>query len=484
MRKLFTFSLSLYGALLFGQYSTPGTGQTYTISALDELTDVITYDVTTQQYILTENLTISATDTFLSTTGYTLAIAENKLITVEGAIRVDSPETVHFTSTNPGTIYFYGLRLNDGSTAYFNHFKMTNGGGIRALDGDFYMTNSEVSYQNAGISTGAAINFSEGNPTIEHSIFKFNDTPAVASGANQSVALNYFNNYLEANNQANSNRPQINMGPSGSAGITHIKHSTILGDRTKTKVGAISVSSLLGVPNHVIIEENTLKDNRYGITISGGNSKGSIVGNIIEDNDTETIPANGGSGINIYLASNSPENVIDIQNNLIKGNLWGITNVGNGAFIRLSNDEGMGNNTFENNGNGGVNYALYNNSPNPIDAKGNCWDPILTDERVEEVIVHYHDDVTLGLVDYSDYVCLLSTNDVAKQETIKIYPNPSLGNFTVDSTSSSPYLIVDATGKVIKRGVLQEGKNTIQTSLPKGIYIFKTDQSSSKVVIK
>ena len=32
-----------------------------------------------------------------------------------------------------------------------------------------------------------------------------------------------------------------------------------------------------------------------------------------------------------------------------------------------------GNNTFENNGNGGNTIAFYNNTPNAVSAMNNCW---------------------------------------------------------------------------------------------------------------
>jgi len=297
--------------------------------------------------------------------------------------------------------------------------------------------------------------------------------------------LTFENNFLEGNNQENSNRPQINMGPSGNS-PTIIKGNTIIGDRDLTRVGGISVSSLLGVSNEAIIENNTIRDNRYGITISGGNSKGKIIGNIIENNNTEPIPANGGSGISIYLASNTPTNVIDIFDNQIRGSLWGITNIEKGAFINLGTSERPGNNVFSNNGNGGLVYALYNNSPNNVSAIGNCWieGKNSSEEDVENVITHQKDDSTLGVVDYSDFLCgKLATSEV-NSKNISLYPNPNNGTFIVDTKEKSPYQIFDVNGRLILQGELKIGQNSVQTNLPKGVYIFKTNQTSSKILVK
>lgn len=479
MKKIFTISLAILGQLIFAQYTTPNTGTTYRIADLDALTADISYDAATNSYTLTQDLTIAETDTFLSDSDYTLAIADGKLITIAGQITVNAPNQVLFTSTNPGTIYFKGVRLEESAVAKFSKFKMTYGGGLRALNSDFTMDKSEVSYQNSGAATGGAINFSRGNPIITNSIFKHNITPVVGSGANQAVALIFENNYLEDNNKENSNRPQINMGPSGENQTTVIKNNTIIGNRANTRVGGISVSSLLSVISFAQIENNTIKDNRYGITITGVTAGGNIIGNIIENNNTENLPNIGGSGISISQTATAPKTSVAIKGNTIKGNLWGITIIGNGTNIDMTN----GNNVFENNGNTGVDYALYNNSANNIPAQGNCWDPILTEERVESVIFHKPDNAVLGLVDYSNYGCLLSTNEV-KLDKLKLYPNPNNGTFTIDTKEKSTYQIYDVNGRLVKQGDLKIGQNNVQTTLQKGVYILKTAQSSSKIVIK
>ncbi|TGN29309.1 T9SS type A sorting domain-containing protein [Empedobacter tilapiae] len=485
MKKTLTFSLAFLGQLLFAQYTTPNDGKTYRISDLDVLTDIITFDESSKQYLLTDDLIISSNDIFLADTDYTLVISEGKLITVAGKIDINAPKEVLFTSDHPGSSYFKGIRLEEGAIATFNHFKMIYGGGIRSLNETFTMDNSEISYQYGGTSTGGAINFSRGNPIIKNSTFKFNKTPAVGSGANQAVALIFENNHLEGNNQENSNRPQINMGPSGN-NPTVIRGNTIIGDRALTRVGGVSVSSLLGVTNEAVIENNTIRDNRYGITISGSNSKGKIIGNMLENNNVETNPANGGSGISIYLASNPTTNIIDIFDNQIRGSLWGITNIEKGAFINLGTTERPGNNIFSNNGNGGIVYALYNNSVNNVSAIGNCWieNQKSTEEEVENVIVHQKDNSTLGLVDYSDFLCSnLSTSEITSKK-VTLFPNPNNGTFTIETKEKSPYQIFDVNGRLVKQGELKTGKNTIQTGLSKGIYILNTNQDSSKIIVK
>ncbi len=485
MKKTLTISLAMLGQLIFAQYETPNNGNVYRIADLDALTEAISYHPSTNTYQLTDDLIISANDTFLADSDFILSITEGKLITIAGKININAPKEVLFTSDNPGTTYFKGIRIEEGAISTFNHFKMVYGGGIRSLNEDFTMKNSEVSYQYSGISTGGAINFSRGNPIIQNSTFKYNDTPVVGSGANQTVGITFENNYVEANNLSNSNRPQINMGPSGNS-PTIIRGNKIIGDRSKTKVGGISVSSLLGVPNEAIIEKNIIRDNRYGITISGGNSKGKIMGNIIENNNTENNPNSGGSGISIYLASNPSTNVIDIFDNEFRGNLWGITNIDKGAFINLGTEERPGNNIFSNNGNDGEIHALYNNSINAVSAQGNCWieNQQSSTQQVENVIFHQTDNASLGLVDYANFLCSNLGISEVNQTKLTLYPNPNNGTFKVDSKDAAAYQIYDINGRLMKEGVLKNGQNSIQTQLPKGLYIFKSKQSTSKIIVQ
>src|SRR5690606_13766760 len=108
--------------------------------------------------------------------------------------------------------------------------------------------------------------------------------PALSSGANTSVSAWIEGNHIEGNNTTNNNRPQINMGPSGEQDTIRIINNTVIGNRDLTMVGGISASSLVGVTNKILIKENVVKDNRYGIT-SMGTSTGIIADNIIEDNN-------------------------------------------------------------------------------------------------------------------------------------------------------------------------------------------------------
>ena len=91
-----------------------------------------------------------------------------------------------------------------------------------------------------------------------------------------------------------------------------------------------------------------------------------------------------------------------MRNNVITGNLWGITAI---YFhdIDMGTEDDWGHNEIHDNGNSGMIYDLYNNSGCDLMAVGNDWgstDP----ERIEDHIFHQHDDSTLGLVTFIPYI--------------------------------------------------------------------------------
>src|SRR5690606_34179057 len=223
-----------------------------------------------------------------------------------------------------------------------------------------------------------------------------------------------------------------------------------------------------------------VKDNRYGIA-SLGNSTGFITDNIIEDNDTEGLPMNGGSGINLFSTD-----IVYVTNNQIRRNLWGITLQGT-AHINLGSDDdesyNPGGNVFSENGNGGITYALYNNTVNPVKALHNCWieGQESTAEDVENVISHLVDDPTLGEVFFDPFECgtVMAINDFNKNE-FRIYPNPAKNSFFIESNEKGIIKIFDLNGKLIQTKKQISEKTQIDISLPKGMYIVEFESGNSK----
>lgn len=487
MKKLSFLFLTLSSTFAFSQFVSPGTGITYNLASLSAAAPPVLVNNGTF-YQMTADITISNGDTLLMNEDTTLKIDGGKQLTIAGIYNTNAGNIL-VTATDPAVV-FKGIRLESTAAVTIKNTTFEYGGGIQALTGNFLMENSIVRYFKSGLVTGASLNFSTGNPIVRNSQFIENDLPAVASGANQSVALEFTGNYLYANTKLNSNRPQINMGPSGS-GITKILNNTIIGDRTLTKVGGVSVSTLLGVENHPQIEGNTIKDNRYGITVAGNNSSGSISNNILTDNNTEPVPANGGSGISLS-GSGSQVMAIKVEKNQIRGSLWGITVIGTAQADFGGGSLGsIGENVFYNNGNGGQIYALYNNTPHPLSATNNCWreNELSDDAMVESVIFHSVDDSTKGTVNYTPYLCAqpMSTNDSNLLKS-SIYPNPSNGTFTFDAAKEGNIVINDMSGRAIYSGIVIKGKNTISVKAKSGIYLLQYISDgkiqSNKLIIK
>src|SRR5690606_23414093 len=198
--------------------------------------------------------------------------------------------------------------------------------------------------------------------------------------------------------------------------------------------GGIAIANFFGESVFAVIEDNTIQDNRYGIAVNGPTDYVLIKNNIIEDNNTQGSPNLGGSGINL-IASSGMEDVI-LTGNQIRGNLWGIT-LQNEAKANLGDDQNNpGGNVFFNNGNGGAIYALFNNTPNTIMAKHNCWveNGTGTLPEAENVISHIVDDPSLGEVIFAPINCQLGTNDFFVSE-LALYPNPSTGVLNIETSS-------------------------------------------------
>lgn len=487
MKKISTLFLALFSILLYSQFVSPGTGVTYNLTSLSTAAPTVVVNNGTS-YQMKANVTISAGDSLVMNENTTLKIDGGIQLTIFGVYDTTATNFL-ITATTPATV-FKGIRFEEGSAATFKNTILEYGGGIQVLTGNFLMDGCTVRYFKSGLVTGAAINFSRGNPVVKNSSFQENDLPAVASGANQSVALEFVNNTLYGNTKLNSNRPQINMGPSGT-GITKVLNNTVTGNRALTKVGGISVSSLFGVENNVLIDGNTVTDNRYGITCAGNASSGTISNNILTNNNSENLPNNGGSGISLN-GSGTVGTGIKIEKNQIRGNLWGVTMIGTATADFGGGSLGSaGQNIFKDNGNNGNLFALFNNTPNALSATNNCWreGELSDDVMVEAVISHKVDDPALGLVNFKPYLCAtsLAANNLSTVQN-KIYPNPNSGTFTFTAENAGKVNITDASGRLVYSGVIIKGNNTISVKAKSGVYFLvyesQTNKESAKLIIK
>lgn len=471
--SLFIFFVSLTS---FAQYTTPDTGVDWTLDDI-ATNSPGTVSVSGSVYTLLEDLTVAESDALTIDADITLEIEADVRVTVFGSFTV-SGDDVLITAVEQNSPY-EGFRFEEFSTIDIQNATIEYGGGLQVLTETFTLNNCIIQHNVSGTASGASVTMSRGVPIITNNEFLFNDMPALSSGANQNVSPYIFNNHIEGNNQANENRPQINLAATMPLDTLKIIQNTIIGDPNMTEAGGIAVANLFGNDVFAVIKDNTIRDNRYGLSVYGPTNYVLIENNVIEDNNTQNEPMLGGSGINLIAPGGNMEDVI-VTKNQIRGNLWGITLQNEASANFGDDDENSGRNVFSENGNGGETYALFNNTPNTLTAKHNCWveDGEGTIEEAEGVISHVEDDPSLGEVIFDPINCEeLGTNELATIN-VALYPNPSTGILNIESEMTFESVqFFNLNGQLVFEQNI-EGQTKLNFNLPKGLY-FVTLQTAT-----
>ena len=229
----------------------------------------------------------------------------------------------------------------------------------------------------------------------------------------------------------------------------------------------------------VVLQNNIIKEGRYGYNQQGHNISSVIIDNQFINNNHEDNPMNGGSGISIY--GYSTECKAKIRNNTIIGNLWGITSIYfNEIDLGTRNDWGY--NQIHDNGNGGVIYDLYNNSSCDIKAIGNYWGTS-DEQEIEDHIVHQLDDPSLGLVNYLPFLDDDGVNETPTT-SFTVSPNPVSNDcftLTLEKAIPTEVVIYNVNGQVIKSQSIDNQINTINVeTLKSGVYFVQIKNNESK----
>jgi hypothetical protein len=401
--------LSIFAALCIpffsaqAQYTTPGTGISYTMDALVQNSGGV---VTGQNgnYLVSNNITISTTDTLLIITNDSVLFQAGVQVDVSGVMYCNPSQQVVFRA-NDTTAHFKGFRFTDSHGSILNNASIEFAGGNKVIGSNMTISNSRFYKNNYSLASGALDIFGC-NPMIFNCIFERNERSAIMTAVNAMASPTILNCRFIHNSTLNTNRPQLNLG-AGSTNPLIIRGNYVEG--AYSVVGGISVFLLTGGTMTVVIDSNTVINNRYGINIQGAGITYTITNNRIFNNNLETNPMNGGSGISF-----NGINTGLVANNLITGSLWGIT-ILNGATPNLGQLEptflNIGMNHIYNNGNNGQVYNLYNNTPNPIKAENNYWGTNNQD-TIEMGIFHQPDNASLGLVDYLPYYQISNENQM------------------------------------------------------------------------
>lgn len=406
MKKLFTLALCAAAVLTSAQatnYTTAGNGRPIILS---KLADTEGSGVTRVGNVVTisDSLTIAAPDKFYLEDGLIVKMADKVAFTINGPADFQVDNGTTFTAVEGTKPYAISVWDKTQTTKLKNvTFDQVGfrGPGKAFEVTDCHFTNFNGANNNHGAFTmnndGATYKFK--NCTFEKCAFS-----AIIGAANYNTPVVIENCQFIKNGTKNRLYPQLNLTASDTV---IVRGCTVVGDTTYLRVGGISVGNLLGNggPLYTVIEGNTVTDNSYGIGITGP-ANVTIKNNIIKNNTRIAKATQGGSGIS--TSSTGADHPIVIEGNQIEGNLWGVTVIGNakyhanvnlGKLDENAEDYNPGNNTFKNNGNGGVLYDLYNNSQDTVWAQGNTWNVATQDSAsIETVITHKADNDALGLV--------------------------------------------------------------------------------------
>ena len=397
MKKLFLLIALIAGLVsaINAQWVSPGLGTTYTMPDLVAVSNgVVTNDGTT--FTINSDLTISTGDVLQIDNQVTRIDAPGVLITINGSMTcVHTGDRVKLYGTQQNQ---FSMRFENATNCLIKKMYFSDGAGIKIVESDVTFNDVKFVYFTRDYCTGV-IDVFNSDPVVNNCYFMLNEGPAVCSAANGQSSPQILNCQLDTNVDG-INSPQINLGPGGNDTI-RIVGNEIYTIYASWYVGGISVADLMGVGStKVLLKDNIVKDNRYGYNQQGQTISSVIEGNQFIDNNHEDNPMNGGSGISIY--GTSVNNKAILRNNLITGNLWGITAIYY-HDIDMGTEDDWGYNEIHDNGNGGVIYDLYNNSSCDLMAVGNNWGTS-TYDRIEDHIFHQPDDPSLGLVTFYPYV--------------------------------------------------------------------------------
>lgn len=476
IKHLFLLGCILLGGTTTAQFNTPGTGRSYTLDSLAAISSG-TVTFSNGAYTLTAQLNVAVSDTLLIANNSTLLMNAGVDIRVTGIMLVQPPDSFVVRPAVAGQS-FTGFELNASSGSILRKLHFYQGGSIRLLNSSLLMDSCRIVGCNTATNSNA-LNLFHSSPTVTHCYFGFNAGSAIGGGGNINNAPTILRCRFESNVMANTNRPQINMGASGNDTL-RIIGCTITGASILS--GGIGVFPV-GSQTLIRIEQNVIENNRYGIVCQSGPIRGTIVNNVIANNAIQNNPLQGGSGINFN--GNATIQVLVLQNTIL-GNLWGITIQGTAKpnIGDLRNGiTNIGLNVFTGNGNGGVTYHIYNNTPDTIWAQNNNYG--VTDSlAVEATLFHRPDQASLGPLMFDPWVgkILGTPHMLSFEPPLELYPIPARNLLTVEGVYRTPAKVrLKAIDGKVYAPVVWQADQTLQLDLhgiPSGQYLLEIVQGA------
>ena len=394
----------MLSSVTYAQYVTNGDGTTYTLRSLSEIEEsgveyiYSPYTMCSHIYHLQKKITIDHRDKFVMEDDVRVEFFENVVLVIEGESDFKLTRGSTFIPYDDEKASGTSIRLNSESDVTFENCYFMTVGLEKMGDGALNVRNCHFT-DHHGSSAAALYFMDSGAPSlIEGCYFANCQKAAIGSSANASQPMTIRSCTFSYNSAANNNVPQINIT---AANKLLIEENTVYGNPDNNMVGGIGISNFFQFESDVEIRRCLIQDNRYGIGLVGPADNFYVSDCQLLNNKYESNAMNGGSGISLY----DPYQKTNawLAGNQIEGNLWGVTIIGC-KDVCLGNVDGIteqerGGNTFKNNGNGGVLYDLYNNSTLTVYAQNNTWGvSSQTEEQIESVIFHQHDNASLGEV--------------------------------------------------------------------------------------
>ncbi|MDF2381113.1 hypothetical protein JMG10_06540 [Nostoc ellipsosporum NOK] len=398
-------------------FVTPGTGVTLTLTDLVSLSGgIVTFNGT--DYLVSDTIEIRKTDVLNIAQNAKVLFAPNTFIWVRGGgtLIVNPPTGVTFTAQNQ-TAGYLGLRIDTSNNTSLKKLTFEYAVSCRLSDSHIRIDDCTFRYNNNSTSTSfgnGALALFRSSPVITNSRFIDNKRAAIQGGANIFNAPKMTGCLFQGNGTAAQNVPQINLGATSANGEDTVKilNCQII-DAGSVMTGGIGFLPLGNA--YVVISNNVIRGNRYGVFLNGGAGINALVSyNVIDANNIEGNSNTGGSGISLSGGSATSKQNTIITGNIFRNNLWGVTIVGSGSTLtgpqpnlgNLNNTDTTddGKNYFIGNTNNTTpGISVYNNSSDPIMAQNNYWG-VSDATGVEATIFHKTDNATLGLITYNTYV--------------------------------------------------------------------------------
>ncbi len=491
-RFLYIFTLLFVFQQTYAVYTTPGTGKNWNLDSLvANSAGHITFSG--GNYFIYDTLIVSQSDTVKIFSNTTIKLGNLSLIYIYGTLLINPPDSVKITAADT-SLKHIGIKLDSlADASVFKRLIFEYGNSINLMYCNMLIDSCTIRFNNnysTGMQSGA-ISLFRSNAIITHNKIYRNRRAAVVSASNIPSSPVITDNIIFENDTENGLYPQLNLG-AGDTSRVIIRNNIIRG--SFTNAGGIAFFPSSPTTTKLVIENNSIKNNSYGIVLYNVNINAYINNNIIDSNNINSNPMASGSGINIY--GDSTIKVICTRNS-IRWNLWGVTVQGSSNkpphpdFGNISNSDTADNgfNKIYYNSHNDTTFDFYYNvtTTDTLKAENNYWGTTNADS-IEAHIWHRIDFPTLGVVDYFPFrLFTIEENNSSvipsEYRLFDAYPNPfnpeTKISFQLPKIEFVKLEIFDITGKLIKtllKKSLNSGKYSISwnaANKSSGVYFYR-----------